>query len=338
MYADLTSRIIAFVIDGIALGIVWSVVWSVIAGTLLFTVGFGILLVAGVILGLIWAAGSAAYFVYTWTRMRASLGQRVMKLETVNAGDGATLTQNQAIRRWAFLWGPRRWRRSSASAAASSSARSAACSGSLAFGYAIYLLYTVTAEPEAPGLPRCPGRHRGREAARLVAASTPHRPTNGAGPPAPFSFACPPDRTRRHVQGSKSRLFTCRGRKTASGRRSNAATRRIPGAPPWRPAARRRAAACARWPRASARPRAPGRPASGATSRIAPGDERLQHRVRRLDARARAGAAGPAPRGRGRRASAARPRARTRPGRRGGSGRRLSAAASTAHGSSRTAT
>ena len=38
--------------------------------------------------------------------MRASPGQKVLSLETVNAADGATLTQNQAIRRWAFLWGP----------------------------------------------------------------------------------------------------------------------------------------------------------------------------------------------------------------------------------------
>jgi uncharacterized RDD family membrane protein YckC len=147
MYADLTSRIIAFVIDGIALGIVWSIVWSVIAGTLLFTVGFGILLVAGVILGLIWAAGSAAYFVYTWTRMRASLGQRVMKLETVNAGDGATLTQNQAIKRWAYLFGP--------TAAGIVLGNILGLVGPLlsmlAFGYTIYLLYTTSQSAKRQG-------------------------------------------------------------------------------------------------------------------------------------------------------------------------------------------
>ena len=38
--------------------------------------------------------------------MRASLGQKMLGLETVNAGNGATLTQQQAIRRWAFLFGP----------------------------------------------------------------------------------------------------------------------------------------------------------------------------------------------------------------------------------------
>ena len=147
MYADLTSRIIAFVIDGIALGIVWSIVWSVVAGTLLWTSGFAMLLVAGVVLGLLWAAGSAAYFVYTWTKMRASLGQKVMKLETVNAGDGATLTQNQAIKRWAYLFGP--------TAAGIVLGNILGLVGPLlsllAFGYTMYLLYTTSQSPKRQG-------------------------------------------------------------------------------------------------------------------------------------------------------------------------------------------
>ena len=147
MYADLTSRIIAFVIDGVALGIVWSVVWSVIAGTLLVTGGFGILLVAGLVLGILWAVGSATYFVYTWTKMRASLGQRVMKLETVNAGDGATLTQNQAIKRWAYLFGP--------TAAGIVLGNVLGLVGPLlsllAFGYTIYLLYTTSQSSKRQG-------------------------------------------------------------------------------------------------------------------------------------------------------------------------------------------
>ena len=147
MYADLTSRIIAYVIDAIVLGIVWSIVWSVIFSALFFTSGFAILLVAGLVLGLIWAAGSAAYFVYTWTRMRASLGQRVMKLETVNAGDGATLTQNQAIKRWAYLFGP----------AAVGIVLSNILGligplvGLLAFGYECYLLYTASQSSKRQG-------------------------------------------------------------------------------------------------------------------------------------------------------------------------------------------
>ncbi len=146
-YADLVTRIIAYVIDAIALGIVWSVVWSVILGTVFLTAGFGMLLVAGLMLGLIWAAGSLAYFVYCWTRMRATIGQRVMKLETVNAADGATLTQNQAIRRWAFLFGP--------AAAGIVLGNILGLLGPLlslaAFAYEIYLLYSASQSSKRQG-------------------------------------------------------------------------------------------------------------------------------------------------------------------------------------------
>ena len=43
---------------------------------------------------------SAVYFVWGWTNpaMRASLGQKALNLQTVNAADGATLTREQALR------------------------------------------------------------------------------------------------------------------------------------------------------------------------------------------------------------------------------------------------
>ncbi len=79
--------------------------------------------------------------------MRASLGQKVLKLETVNAGDGATLTQNQAIKRWAFLFGP--------TAAGIVLAIIPGLVGPLlsllAFAYAIYLLYTTSQSPKRQG-------------------------------------------------------------------------------------------------------------------------------------------------------------------------------------------
>jgi uncharacterized RDD family membrane protein YckC len=146
-YADLVTRIVAYVIDAIGLGIVWTIVWSVIAGMLVVTSGFGLLTVAGVVLGLVWAAGSLAYFVYCWTKLRATLGQRVMKLETVNASDGATLTQPQAIRRWAFLFGP--------AAAGIVLGNILGILGSLlgllAFGYECYLLYTASQSTKRQG-------------------------------------------------------------------------------------------------------------------------------------------------------------------------------------------
>jgi uncharacterized RDD family membrane protein YckC len=147
VYADLVTRVIAYIIDGIILGIAWAIVWSIVAGAILFSAGFSSFLIVGLVLGVLYLAASAAYFVYTWTRMRASVGQRVLGLETVNAADGATLTQDQAIRRWAFLYSP----------------QAIGLVGYYAIGflgsllgllgtiYAIYLLYTASQDPKRQG-------------------------------------------------------------------------------------------------------------------------------------------------------------------------------------------
>lgn len=103
-YADTVNRIIAAVIDGVILWFV-NVILIFIGGAIAVAAG-GIGLFITLFFGLIFAAVNAVYFVYGWTRMRASFGQKFLNLETVNAADGATLTQNQAIRRWAFLFGP----------------------------------------------------------------------------------------------------------------------------------------------------------------------------------------------------------------------------------------
>jgi uncharacterized RDD family membrane protein YckC len=110
LYADLVTRIIAYVIDGFLLAIVtWFAIialGAIFLGTLLGG-NIVIVLVVGVVLAIASMAISAAYFIYFWTRpdMRASLGQKVMGIQTVNAADGATLTRPQAARRWAFLYG-----------------------------------------------------------------------------------------------------------------------------------------------------------------------------------------------------------------------------------------
>ena len=101
-YADLVTRIIAAVIDGVAL----FVVNAILGGIGLAIGGLGGNFIISAFFGVVFAAANAAYFVYGWTRMRASFGQKFLKLETVSAADGSTLTQEQAIRRWAFLYGP----------------------------------------------------------------------------------------------------------------------------------------------------------------------------------------------------------------------------------------
>jgi hypothetical protein len=115
---------------------------------------FAIALVFGVLLGIANLVISAVYFIWGWTNptMRASLGQKALGLQTLNASDGATLTREQAIRRWAWLYG----------VFAVASALQLALSGSdlsalrslialLSFAYWVFLLYTTYQSPKKQG-------------------------------------------------------------------------------------------------------------------------------------------------------------------------------------------
>ncbi len=110
LYADIPTRIFAYIIDVVIMGLgffVINVIFASLFWSSIIIGGLGFMsFVWFVVLLLIYAAGSAIYFIYTWTHLRGSPGQRVLGLETVNAADGATLTQPQAIRRWLFLYGP----------------------------------------------------------------------------------------------------------------------------------------------------------------------------------------------------------------------------------------
>jgi uncharacterized RDD family membrane protein YckC len=100
VYADVPNRIIALIIDSIILGVINLLIFGVINGIL--SLGL-ISFLASVVVGL---AISAAYFTYTWTAMRGTIGMRALGMQIGNAGDGQTLKQDQAIRRWLILFGP----------------------------------------------------------------------------------------------------------------------------------------------------------------------------------------------------------------------------------------
>jgi uncharacterized RDD family membrane protein YckC len=154
-YADLVTRVIAYIIDAVLLGLFTFVIFLVLGAIILASLlaGGAILAILGfVILAAFSLVASAIYFVYTWMNMRASPGQKLLSLETVNAADGATLTRDQAIRRWAFLFGP------SAIASVAQIALGAtdiAILGSLisllVLGYTIYLLYTASQSSKRQG-------------------------------------------------------------------------------------------------------------------------------------------------------------------------------------------
>lgn len=148
-YADTVTRVIAYIIDALIFFVIAVFVVGLIVLSI-FTGGGFVALVGTVLLAVIGLVGSAVYFVYCWTRLRASLGQKVLGLETVNAADGATLTQDQAIKRWAYLFGPTAVG-SVLGYAPGALAILGSLIGLLALIYEIYLLYTVTQSPKRQG-------------------------------------------------------------------------------------------------------------------------------------------------------------------------------------------
>lgn len=113
VYADVPNRAVAYIMDAIIVGIVVSIVNGIIGGmglsavtiepgTSVVSINFVGLIVAAIV----GAAISAAYFIYTWTSMRATLGMRVLGMQIGNAGDGKTLTMDQAVRRWLAIAAP----------------------------------------------------------------------------------------------------------------------------------------------------------------------------------------------------------------------------------------
>jgi uncharacterized RDD family membrane protein YckC len=155
-YADTVMRVVAYIIDSIIM-FVAIVFLAIILGSIAVGIavggGFIISAIIVAVIAVIALLGSAFYFVYFWQTLRASPGQKMLNLETVNAADGATLTRQQAIRRWAFLFGPQAVATVVQFSGSVSSALGSIGSllGLVAFFYAIYLLYTVTQNPKRQG-------------------------------------------------------------------------------------------------------------------------------------------------------------------------------------------
>jgi uncharacterized RDD family membrane protein YckC len=152
VYADVPNRAIAYIIDSIIIFVVILVIGSVLAGiglatsTISATAVVETNYVGAIILGLIGIAISGAYFVYTWTSMRATIGMKALGMQIGNAGDGRTLTTNQAIRRYAALAAP------SVLAQVFQPIPVIGLLLSLvALGWVIYLLYTTAKSPTKQG-------------------------------------------------------------------------------------------------------------------------------------------------------------------------------------------
>ena len=116
-YADVPNRAIAYIIDAVILAIGNLIVAAVLAaiGLNAYSVNLnastinGLLNynpIVGLIQAVIFTAISGGYFIYMWTAMRGSVGQKVLGMQVGNAADGKTLTMDQAIKRWLALGAP----------------------------------------------------------------------------------------------------------------------------------------------------------------------------------------------------------------------------------------
>jgi len=113
VYADVPNRAIAYIIDGILVAIVGTIIAAVLGGVGLAavaidpgTLNLSINYLGLIISTIIGVAISAGYFIYTWTSMRATIGMKVLGMQIGNAGDGKTLTMDQAGRRWLVMAAP----------------------------------------------------------------------------------------------------------------------------------------------------------------------------------------------------------------------------------------
>ena len=156
-YAGLGVRIVALIIDAILLWIVFlfvAIALGAIFLTALINGGTAGALIAGVLLAVANLVISAVYFIWAWTKpdLRASLGQKALGLNTLNAADGATLTRPQAIRRWLFLFGIVAFASAMQSALQTTSLSTIGfLIGLLAFAYEIFLLWTTYSSPKKQG-------------------------------------------------------------------------------------------------------------------------------------------------------------------------------------------
>jgi uncharacterized RDD family membrane protein YckC len=153
-YADVPNRAIAYIIDAIILGIVNLVAFAVLNGVGLNPVTIDLSsptlvsynFVAGVIAALVGLAISGAYFLYTWTAMRGTVGMKALGMQVGNAGDGKTMTMDQALRRWIALGAP-----FSVAQAFNPAPALGILIGLAALGWFIFLLWTTYSSPTKQG-------------------------------------------------------------------------------------------------------------------------------------------------------------------------------------------
>jgi uncharacterized RDD family membrane protein YckC len=153
VYADVPNRFIAYIIDAIILFVIGLVVAIVLAAVGLHsstvnlqTLSIDYNPIYSIAFAIVGLAISGGYFVYTWTKRRATIGMQVLGMQIGDAGTGATLTQDQAIKRWLALGAP-----FSFAQAFNPFPLLGILISLAALGWTIYLLYTTYQSPTKQG-------------------------------------------------------------------------------------------------------------------------------------------------------------------------------------------
>jgi uncharacterized RDD family membrane protein YckC len=141
VYADVPNRAFAYIIDAIIIAIV-----TVLIGIIVLAVGVATGIFSSLIVSIIALGISAGYFIYLWTKDRATIGMRVLGMQVGNAPDGATLTTDQGIRRWLASSAPSIIAQAFATVAVIGWVLSLA-----AFAWFIFLVYTTAKSPTKQG-------------------------------------------------------------------------------------------------------------------------------------------------------------------------------------------
>jgi len=152
VYADVPNRFIAYIIDAIILFVI-GVVVAIVLGVVGLRATSDNLQTFGaynpiysIIFAIVGLAISGGYFIYTWTKRRATVGMQVLGMQIGDAGSGATLTQDQAIKRWLALGAP-----FTLAQAFNPFPLLGLLIGLAALGWTIYLLYTTYQSPTKQG-------------------------------------------------------------------------------------------------------------------------------------------------------------------------------------------
>jgi uncharacterized RDD family membrane protein YckC len=149
VYADVPNRVIAFIIDAIVIAVIMVLV-TIVLGAIGLAAGVfgssGGTTLGSIVYAIISVLIGAGYFVYTWTSMRATVGMRALGMQIGNAADGATLTQDQAIRRYLALAAP-----GIVGGALSGLPVIGFLLSLVSLGWVIYLLYTTAQSPTKQG-------------------------------------------------------------------------------------------------------------------------------------------------------------------------------------------